>query len=87
VKLTEEKQIFLNKVDELVHELCANNFYSRSAREEMLKIFHLLLRDNDPEQTQKVRKLFRSISDYLTSYGKENAILTEKTKKSHLYKV
>jgi len=87
VKLTEEKQIFLNKVDELVFELCDGDFYSRSAREEMLKIFHLLLRDNDPEQIQKVRKLFRSISDYLTTYGKENAILTEKTKKSHIYRV
>lgn len=79
MKLAEKKRIFLSKVDEMIYDLCNNDFYSKAAREEMLKIFHLLLRENDPEQSKKVRRLFKDISDYLTNYGKEKGILQEKS--------
>lgn len=68
------KQEELSKVDLLIKELCDRNFFNKEAREEMLKMFHILLREQDPEQKQKVRRLFRSVSNYLSDYGKQQGI-------------
>lgn len=65
------------EVDHLINRLIDEDFYNRDQREEMVKCLHLLLRVKDPEQRKRVRKVFRSASDFFSTMDLPESLMSQ----------